>query len=81
VLLHPDHLREVARETSELKKRHSKYRKNRFSKRLELGIDEGKLMEGRKQSIVVDTIGYVICVFVYAANIYNKTNYFPYFYR
>ena len=36
-----------------------------------MGIDDGKLVKGRKRSIVVDTMGYVICVFVHAANIYG----------
>jgi len=36
-----------------------------------VGIDGGKLVKGRKRSIVVDTMGYVICVFVHAANIYG----------
>ena len=36
-----------------------------------MGIDGGKLVKGRKRSIVVDTMGYVICVFVHAANIYG----------
>jgi len=41
------------------------------TKGLEVGIDGGKLVKGRKRSIVVDTMGYVICVFVHAANIYG----------
>jgi putative transposase len=41
------------------------------TKGLEVGIDGGKLVKGRKRSIIVDTMGYVICVFVHAANIYD----------
>ncbi len=41
------------------------------TKGLEVGFDGGKLVRGRKRSIVVDTMGYVICVLVHAANIYD----------
>jgi putative transposase len=41
------------------------------TKGLDIGTDGGKLVRGRKRSIVVDTMGYVICVFVHAANIYG----------
>ncbi len=37
----------------------------------EVGIDGGKNVNGRKRSIAVDTAGYLICVFVHAANIYD----------
>jgi putative transposase len=41
------------------------------TKGLEVGFEGGKLVRGRKRSIVVDTMGYVICVLVHAANIYG----------
>jgi hypothetical protein len=75
-----DHLREVARETSTLKKNAApsvgiidsqSVKSVPETKGLEVGIDGGKLVKGRKRSIVVDTMGYVICVFVHAANIYG----------
>jgi putative transposase len=75
-----DHLREVARETSTLKKNAApsvgiidsqSVKSMPETRGLEVGIDGGKLVKGRKRSIVVDTMGYVICVFVYAANIYG----------
>jgi putative transposase len=37
----------------------------------ESGFDGGKLIKGRKRHIVVDTIGYLIVVWVHAANIYD----------
>ena len=75
-----DHLRAVARETSTLKKNAApsvgiidtqSVKSMPETKGLEVGIDGGKLVKGRKRSIVVDTMGYVICVFVHAANIYG----------
>ncbi len=38
---------------------------------VESGFDGGKLVKGRKQHIVVDTIGCLLVVWVHAANIYD----------
>ena len=38
---------------------------------LESGLDGGKLIQGRKRAIVVDTVGYLIIARVYAAHIYD----------
>ncbi len=38
---------------------------------LESGFDGGKLVQGRKRHIVVDTMGYILIVRVHAANIYD----------
>jgi putative transposase len=37
----------------------------------ESGFDGGKLIQGRKRHIVVDTMGYLIVALVHAANIYD----------
>ena len=37
----------------------------------ESGFDSGKLIQGRKRHIVVDTTGYLIVALVHAANIYD----------
>jgi len=37
----------------------------------EVGVDGGKKINGRKRSIAVDTMGYIICICVHAANIYD----------
>jgi putative transposase len=67
-----DHLREVARETSTLKKNAAPSVGIIDFQSVETkGLEVGKLVKGRKRSIVVDTMGYVICVFVHAANIYG----------
>ena len=36
----------------------------------EVGFDGGKSINGRKRSIITDTMGYLISVLVHAANIY-----------
>lgn len=37
----------------------------------EIGFDGGKLTNGRKRSILTDTMGYLICVHVHAASLYD----------
>jgi putative transposase len=44
---------------------------NSTLKGLEIGINGGQLVSERKRNIVVDTMGYIICLFIHAANIYG----------
>ena len=37
----------------------------------DVGVDGGKKVNGRKRSIIVDTMGYLISVFVHPANMYD----------
>ena len=38
----------------------------------DVGVDGGKKVNGRKRSIIVDTMGYLISVFVHPANMYDR---------